>query len=299
MKKMLVGFLGLVLAVLLMSGCDSVYNPFEGIDGDGGFGISDTNGGLFDQPSGTVDVEFSLPKEFENIIFPGESRMDRVLGLAPASANPKIWVESNLFDGAGYPGTTKKLGFDSTDQFTSSKTRMYTGCIGWMRAWFNGGGTIYQMGLNGTNLTDLDNNGAFLFQLTTNGAVEQKQSTTAKLVPVAIKLTSSEAAGKTIYFSSEMTGGASLPMSYNSGARAWELNLAYPAVKNFWSMPWSDSRGLYGIGNEVLSINGTRAFHLESTGVKIDNTYTKYWFEGEMDDSGQFKQKGNNLSISI
>jgi len=298
MKKGFLALMGVLLVGLLTSGCDEIRNPFEEIS-DGGLGItSDTDGVFMDQPSGLAEVEFSLPPEFQNLIFPGESKVDRVLSLAP-SANPKIWVESNLIEGAGYPGTTKKLGFTSTAEFTSSKTRMYTGCIGWMRAWFDNGGTIYQMQLNGTPLTDLDNNGAFTFQLATNGVVEQKQSATSKLVPVSIKLTSNEAAGKIIYFSSEMTGGASLPMNYNSGSRAWELNLGYPAGKTFWFLCWSDTRNLYGIGNETLSINGTRAQHLESTGNKIDGVYTKYQFEASFKENGQLEQKSNNLSVSI
>lgn len=300
MKKGFLSVLGFgVLVVFLLAGCDynSPYNPFGG-GGMSGITSADT-GDLMDQPSSTTEVEFSLPKEFQNMIFPGESTPDRVLGLAPAAENPRIWVESNLFDGAGYPGTTKKMGFTSTAEFTGSKTKMYTGAIGWLRAWFENGGTIYQIQLNGTRLTDVDSNGAFLFQLTTNGVVEQKQSGTAKLVPVSIRLTSGESTGKVIYFSSEMTGGASLPMTYNSGSKAWELSLGYPAGKPFWVLPWSDTRGLYGIGNEVLSINGTRAVHLESTGAKIDNIYTKYQFEGSLEENGQFKQKENNLSVSI
>lgn len=296
MRKMILASL-MVLIVLVMSGCDQVRNPFEGIDSE--ITTTDT-GGFFNQPAGLADVEFSLPAEFQNIIFPGESKVDRVLSLAPASTNPKIWVESNLLDGALYPGETKKLAFTSTGEFAAAKTRMYTGCIGWLHAWFENGGTIYKLNLNGTRLTNIDANGAFTFQIATNGVVEQKGAVSGtKLVDVAIRLTANESTNRVIYFASDMTGGASLPMTYNSSSRVWELNLCYPASKNFWFICWSDIRILYGIGSEVLSINGTRAYHLESTGVKIDNTYTEYQFEGSLGDNGQFRQKDNNLSISI
>lgn len=267
----------LVLLLFVVLGCDSVRNPFNAISEETA------------KVGEVIEVNISLPYQ-DNIVYPGR---DASALQAPAAAG-KISAESNLFAEADYPAS-KVLTFNTVQELNTTRIKVHTAVPGWIRIWFIDGGTIYNICINGTLLSNIDKNGAFQLMFDLDGRVIQLE-TEIQLVDVKFVLTTNESSATTIYFSSDVTGWAGIPMEYK-GSKTWEYGGRYIPDKDFTFVAWSNVRARYIY---TIKVNGTEAVYL----IKIDQgsktAYPVYHFEGYLDKNGKFLNSGaDNRQITV
>lgn len=268
----------MVMIVLLMSGCDQARNPFSSILGDEiGEQVSTVIARLF----------LSYP---EGTILPSVTTENK---MAP-SATGAIEVESNLFaDGNEYPNV-KKITFNSINEFNSCRVKVWTALPGYIKAKFTDGGVIYDLWVNSTKLITIDGSGSFQLMFDTNGNILQLSGGVG-ILNVKFTLTTAESAGTTIYLSSDVTGWASVPMTYK-GSQIWEWSGSYVPDKEFAFVIWSDKRARY---TSDVKINGTTAVYLIKVTDGTSTKYPVYQFKGKLDNRGTFINSGPDNRTTI
>lgn len=276
MTRMTTTSLIVVLLVFLFLGCDQARNPFSIIGDEIGEQVS------------TVIARLSLPYP-EGTILPCATQEVK---MAP-SATGAIEVESNLFaDGNEYPNV-KKITFNNISDFNSSRIKVWTALPGYITARFVGGGIIYDLWVNDTKLTSINGGGSFEMMFDTNGNVLQLTSGTG-ILNVKFTLTTNESAGTTVYLSSDVTGWASVPMTYKNGA--WEWTGSYIPDKEFAFVIWSDKRARY---TSDVKINSTTAVYLIKVADGTSTKYPVYQFKGKLDKNGTFINSGTDNRTTI
>jgi len=267
-----------LLIVFLFLGCDQARNPFSAVTDEIGKEVA------------TVIAKLSLPAYPEGTLLPGKTQETK---MAPAGASG-IEVESNLFaEGNEYPNA-KKISFNSIDAFNSSRIKVWTALPGYITARFVGGGIVYDLWVNDTKLTTINGGGSFELMFDTNGDVLQLAGG-AGLINVKFNLTTNENTGTTIYISSDVTGWASVPMSFKGG-QTWEWSGSYVPDKEFAFVIWSDKQARY---TSEVTVNGTTAFHLVKVADGDSNKYPVYHFKGKLDNHGTFINSGPDNRTTI
>ncbi|MFA4880109.1 MAG: hypothetical protein WC650_00595 [Candidatus Doudnabacteria bacterium] len=267
----------MVLIVLLMSGCDQVRNPFEGID------ISDIK-----------EVQSAPPVTME-LVVPDYMKYSDVK-LAPAAAS-SISIDSNLFEGANYPEGTKTL------EITGGRlsTNVYTVITGWMRIYYRNGSTIYNIKVKGsadsgyTEFNQVDKNGAFLLRFTPDGHVQKvpiDSPTNIKELKFALRAQEKNTAR--VELSSDKAGLDQLSMDLNqstrdSAVKEWNLNIMYPENGRLRIIVYSQLREAY---TYTVYANGVELWHL----VQADG---KWYFEFSLTNGVVTNTGADNRKISV
>lgn len=266
-----------VLLTFLFLGCDQARNPFSSILGDE----------MGEQVS-TIIARLSLSYP-EGTILPSITTESK---MAP-SATGAIEVESNLFaDGNEYPNV-KKITFNSINEFNSCRVKVWTTLPGYIKASFIGGSVIYDLWVNNVKLQNIDGSGSFQLMFDTDSKVLQLSGGVG-ILNVKFTLTTAESIGTTIYLSSDVTGWASVPISYKNGS--WEWSGSYVPDKEFAFVLWSDKRARY---TSEVKVNGTTAVYLIKVADGTSNKYPVYQFKGKLDNRGTFINSGADNRTAI
>lgn len=273
----------MLLVVMLLIGCDAALNPFDSVSD----GLGEIVGEL-----GQTSGFFTVPYSDDDLKTPME--LMQVTNMAPAVASTQVNIESDLFVNDGDPYGVKVYKFAGISELNAKEFMVYTGRIGYIRAWYEGGGDVLNLYFNKIPLKYYKNN-AFVLSFKLDGTIHQVQDGNDAIQNIEFRMSTNLPQDTEVWLWSEALGGAAVRMT-RIASQTWTTTTCYYDNKPFEFTLWSGSQNILTDG---VSVNSTMANYLieKDPGDKLH--YPKYHFKGYVKD-GKFYNSGTaNIKIAV
>jgi len=240
---------------------------------------------------GTITGFFAIPYTDEQVITPMEFMQE--VGLkAPAASS--VNIESDLFVSDNDPYGVKTYPFNSIAELNNCEFKVYTGRIGYIRAWYTGGGDILTLSFNKQPLKYYKKN-AFVLMIKPNGTVHQVEDGNDAVQTVSFKMLTNLPSSENVWIWSEALGGAAVQMS-RTASQTWAIDTCYYNDMPFEFTVWSDN---YNILTDGVSVNGTIANYVVEKDPGTKKTWPKHHFKGYVKSGTYYNGGAANIKIAV